>query len=77
MRAIRTGAACSPTAPGFSLFNNVFLHCGFQARGNTPEPGAVCQADGSGAILPIAPVPTCCQLAGSGTQGAAASTADL
>jgi len=56
---------------------DVFLYCGFQAPGSTPEPGAVCQADGSCAILPIAPVPMCCQLAGSCFEGAAASTADL
>lgn len=41
------------------------------------EAGSVCQADGSCAVLPIAPIPMCCQLAGSCTQGAAASTADL
>jgi hypothetical protein len=64
-------------APGFSLHNDVMLYCSFQAPGSTVEAGAVCQADGSCAYLPINPIPMCCQFAGTCTQGAAASTADL
>jgi hypothetical protein len=71
------GAGVCLAAPPFSLAGVLWQYCGGALPGSTPVPGAVCQADGSCAVLPLDPIPVCCQGTGTCFEGAADSTSAL
>ncbi len=71
------GAGVCLAAPPFSLAGVLWQYCGGALPGGTPFPGAVCQPDGSCAVLPLDPIPVCCQGTGTCFEGTADSTSTL
>ena len=68
-------ASCRP-ADGFVLFYSLYSYCGATSFDATVR-GGLCSAGGTCEVLPIDPVPLCCQLAGTCSDVTASDTTGL
>lgn len=71
-------ASCR-AADGFVLYFSLYSYCGPAGLpdAQAPVPGGICSASGTCDVLPVQPVPFCCQVGGACSGETAADTGDL